>query len=504
MPIKMKRLKIVIGAIFLFIISCRQSIKNEVVESARSFPITLNPILATDEISAGIVDKIFSGLFRFDRKGFPEMDLASSYKLNENELSINLKENILWHDGKPFSSEDVIFTFNLMKDPDSPFPYKSDIEFIDRIEQINKNTLKITFKNKFAPYLTYLTFKILPSHILRKINSIEKFGENPIGTGPYKFEKIIPENKIVLSSFSKYFGGEPNIKKYTLVLNTDSLLTPLKLLNEEINLGEIEPEVALSIMNKTEFFKKINFNFYKKNSYTYLVFNLEKHPLNLREIRMAIVKSINRDSLLKNILRNYGEIPYSHIILKDWKNKNLKRYKFDPINSKKEIEKYGKEIKLTLLTNSESLLRKNVSTSIAKCLEDIGIIVKLEFIEYRTFLQKLKKGNFDMAISSVLFDLDPNISDVFHSEGVMNYSSFKSRELDKLLIMGKFTIELSQRKKIYDKVQEILWDEMPIFPLFSPFYIMGSSKKLDLKITPEIIGSTNSFSSFLNFWEIKN
>lgn len=481
------------------------------IESFRSYPITLNPLLATDEVSISIADKIFSGLFTLDSSGNVIPDLVEEWREEGNSIFIKLKDNIFWHDGKKLSIDDVIFTFNLMKDPSFEYPYISDIEFIKEFLKIDSQRAKIILHKKFAPYLLYLTFKILPSHLKEKCRLSDA---NLTGTGPYRFEEIKFNQYLILKKFDRYFKGEPKIKLYKLVVNPDPLINPLKLLKEEIHLGEIEHEVYRSLINDKDFTSKVNLIPFQKNSYTYLAFNL-RNPIFSKEIRKAIAHSIPRERIVKHLLSEAGEVVNSHIILKRWRV-DCGSYSYNPELSKKIIqrlgwkkgnkglfEKNGRALKLLLVTNGESILRRYCASIIKEELEKTGIGVEIQLLEYLSFRSALKNGKFDLAISGYLMDLDPNVWDLFSSKGVLNYSRFSNGYLDSLLAKGREILDFDRRFSIYNEVQRILWDEIPVLPLFTPHYIMGVSKKVEIIEKPEIIGSTNSFSSFIWKWKFK-
>lgn len=326
----------------------------------------MNPLLATDEVSISIADKIFNGLFTLDSSGNVIPDLVEGWREEGNSIFIKLKDNIFWHDGKSLSIDDVIFTFNLMKDPSFEYPYIADIEFIKEILKIDSKKAKIILHKKFAPYLLYLTFKILPSHLKEKCRLPDA---NLAGTGPYRFEEIKFNQYLILKKFDRYFKGEPKIKFYKLVVNSDPLVNPLKLLKEEIHLGEIEHEVYKSLINDKKFTLKVDLIPFQKNSYTYLAFNL-RNPLLSKEMRKAIAHSIPRERIVKHLLSGAGEVVNSHIILKRWRV-DCGSYRFSPELSKEIIqrlgwkkgkkgffEKNGRTLKLLLITNGESILRR--------------------------------------------------------------------------------------------------------------------------------------------------
>ncbi len=485
--------------------------QDTLIESFRSFPITLNPLLATDEVSISIADKIFNGLFTLDKDGKVVPDLIKRWRLQGNSIVFELKENVYWHDGKKISTDDVIFTWKLMKDHSFQYPYRADIDFIKEIVPLDSMRAKIIMAKKVAPFLLYMTFKILPAHEKEKCRRSDIMLP---GTGPYKFHEIKINQHLLLKKFEKYFNGEPKIPFYKLTVNTDPILNPIKLLKDEIHLGELEHDVYRTMVKNQEFNSKVNVIQFMKNSYTYLAFNMRNHVLS-KKMRKAISYSIPRKQMVESLLSGMGEVANSHIIFKPWRINGLD-YKFNPEISKKIIsklgwksgrngffEKDGRPLKFLLITNGESILRRYCVSIIKDALEKTGIKIEIKLYEYLSFRSALKKGDFDLAISGYLMDLDPNVWDLFSTKGVLNYANFSNPYLDALMIKGKETLEPERRKDIYLEIQKILWDELPVLPLFTPYYLMGASKNLEISEKPEIVGSTNSFSSFLCKWRFK-
>ncbi|MGQ9618350.1 MAG: ABC transporter substrate-binding protein, partial [Candidatus Aminicenantia bacterium] len=439
------------GKSFIFLISLLTNLSNPqdtLIESFRSFPVTLNPLLATDEVSISIADKVFSGLFTIDRYGNVVTDLVKQFKEEENYLIIALKENLFWHDGRRVTTNDLIFTFNLMRDRNFQYPYINDLDFIKEIVPIDSKRAKIIMNKKFAPYLLYLTFKILPSHMKEESRRPDRFLP---GTGPFKFYEVKFNQFLLLKRNEKYFRGTPEIKFYKLVVNPDPLINPLKLIKGEIHIGEIEHEIYRSMKGRKDFNSNVSVIPFKKNSYTYLAFNI-RNPSLKKEMRKAIAHSIPRKKMVENLLMGMGEVSDSHIILKKWKINGLD-YEYNPEISikiikdlgwrkeKKYFEKDGKNLEFTLVTNGESILRRRCATIIENELEKIGIKVEIKLYEYLSFRNALKKGDFDLAISGYLMDLDPNVWDLFSSRGILNYSGFSNPHVDDLLLKGREIID---------------------------------------------------------------
>ncbi len=177
----------------------------------------LVPILASDSSSAEICGLVFNGLVRYDKDLKLEGELAESWEIKEGGIVIifHLRKNVKWHDGAPFTSRDVEFTYKKLIDPNVKTPYSGDFERVKSLEVLDDYTVKVTYKEPFSPGLSSWGMAIMPKHILEKEDlSNTRFSRSPIGTGPYKFKEWKTGEKIVLVSNHDYYEGRPYIDRY--------------------------------------------------------------------------------------------------------------------------------------------------------------------------------------------------------------------------------------------------------------------------------------------------
>ncbi|MGB9640111.1 MAG: ABC transporter substrate-binding protein, partial [Anaerolineales bacterium] len=181
----------------------------------------LNPVLDyTNQVDRDVDRLLYSGLIKFDDRGLPQPDLAESWGISADGKTYNfsLRANAVWHDGSPLTSDDVIFTVDALRSDASPLP--NDIKEMWKQVQLNSldaKTLQFHLPEPFAPFLDYLTFGILPKHILGG-TSVEAmvnapFNSQPVGSGPFKFKQFQSENGAIigveLSAFEQYYNERP-------------------------------------------------------------------------------------------------------------------------------------------------------------------------------------------------------------------------------------------------------------------------------------------------------
>lgn len=448
----------------------------------------LNPILATDSASGAINALVYNGLVKYNENIEIVPELAESFKVSKDGRAIifNLRKNVKWHDGKNFTAEDVKFTYEKLIDPKVKTPYSADYLLIEEFQIINPYKIKITYKEPFAPALESWTLGIIPKHIFQEgdFNSHPN-NRKPIGTGPYKFLKWITDEKIELIANPEYFEGRPYLSKVVFRIIPDQQVQFLELLNQSIDSMSLTPEQYKAYK---EFFKHYNKFRYPSFSYTYLGFNL-KHPLfKEKAIRTSIAYAINKEQIIRGVLLEMGKSATGPFPPQSWAfNKNVKDYEYAPEKSieilkslgfKDEnndgyIEREGKTFEFTLMTNQGNKLRELTAQIIQLQLKKVGIKVNIRIVEWSSFINNfIHTRNFEAVILGWALGRDPDQYIIWHSketeEGKYNFVSYRNDEVDKLLELGRKTFNLKKRKNIYQKIHQILHDDIPYIFLYYP------------------------------------
>ena len=296
------------------------------VSASMADAIYLNPILAGDSASSTINSYIFNGLLKYDKDLNLVCDLAENYEILNNGLQIlfKLKKNILWHDGKSFTVHDVKFTYDKLIDEKTRTPFSSDYLAIKKFNIIDDYTFAVEYNEPFAPILESWCMGIIPKHIFdtEDINT-SKYNRQPIGTGQFKFEKWITDQKIVLSANPDYYEGKPYIEKYLFRIIPDQSVQFLELRNETIDEISLTPDQwnAYPI-----FFKEYNKYSYPSFSFTFLGFNLLKEPYDNKKFRQAINYAIDKQDIIKGVLSNRAKAANGIFPPQSWAYKEIEPF----------------------------------------------------------------------------------------------------------------------------------------------------------------------------------
>jgi peptide/nickel transport system substrate-binding protein len=453
----------------------------------------LIPMLASDSASHDISGLIYNGLVKYDKDLRLVGDLAKRWEVSSDRLTItfHLRRGVRWHDGTPFTAEDVLFGFHTITDPDTPTAYSGDYLEVERAEVLDRDTFRVTYRRPFAPGLsTWGNLVVLPKHLLEGQDITKsKLTRHPIGTGPYRFKEWVTGEKIVLQSNPDYFEGRPYIKDYIYRIIPDLATMFLELKTGGIDWMGLTP---LQYRRQTDYpvFKREFHKYqYLPFSYTYLGYNMLSPLFRDKRVRQAISYAIDKEEIIKVVLLGLGEISTGPYKPGTWYyNPHVKRYPYDPKRAREllreagwddsdgdgTLDRDGEPFEFTILLNWGNQSRLKAAEIIQWRLGQIGIRVKLRVMEWASFINEyVDKKRFEAVILGWSTGVDPDQYDIWHSSKTdykeLNFISYKNREVDALLEKARRVFDREARKRYYFRLQEILAEEQPYVFLFVPY-----------------------------------
>ena len=461
------------------------------VEGSIGDASNLIPLLSSDSASHEIAGMIFNGLVKYDRDINVVGDLAESWDISKDGLAItfHLRKGVRWHDGHPFTAEDVLYTYRVTVDPKTPTAYAGDFLKVKKAEVLDPHTFRVTYDRPFAPALMSWGSAVLPKHLLDgKDITRSPLARRPVGTGPYKFKEWVTGQKIVLTANPDYFEGRPYIDGYITRIIPDTATMFLELRANGIDRMNLTP-LQYSRQTENNLFRQ-NFKKYRYLSfgYVYLGYNLRKPVFADRRVRQAIAYAVNKQEIIDGIMLGLAKEATGPYKPGTWAyNSRVKTYPYDPqkarallaeagwqdANGDGILEKNGEPFVFEIITNQGNEIRAKCAEIIQKRLAEVGISVKIRVLEWAAFVNDfIKKGRFDATILGWTVSMDPDIYDVWHSSKTkpdeLNFIAYKNAEVDELLEQGRSTFDQKQRKKCYDRIQEILAEDQPYLFLYVP------------------------------------
>ena len=459
-------------------------------------PNTLNPLLSDLLATAEIGSLIFSGLVQTNDKGEWVADLASEVPTRQNggvsadglTVVYRLRPGVTWHDGTPFTSADVKFTWELIMNRRANVVSREGYERISAVETPDANTVIVRYRQFYAPYLT-LFGTILPKHRLEGEADLNKaaFNRAPVGTGPFRMREWRIAEAIYLEANPAYFKGRPNLDSlvYRFIPDVSIMLTQLK--GGEV---DIVSNIGLNQLEQVKAVGGVRAVVTPNMIWEHLDFNLDNALFQDMRVRQAIALGLDRQAIIANLLKGVASPAVGDQSPLSWAfNPALKAPARD-LGAARELlaqagwkpgpdgvmVREGRRLAFTLVTTAGNKTREAVAQAIAQQLKELGVSVAVRPVEVPAFFgDVLKARRFEAALYAWVAGLDPDNSSLWHSKNIpgagngyqgQNYPGWKSREADALLEVGERTVDLEGRRQAYFRIQELIVAEAPVIPLY--------------------------------------
>lgn len=440
---------------------------------------TINPLLTQNKDIQYIDELIFNSLVSVNKNFEIENNLAQEIsKINDKTYIIKTKENVNWHDGTSFTTEDIIFTIEALQNKKTL--YSNNVKNIVNAEIIDKSTIKIYLDEPVAFFEYMLNFPILASHSYNK-QSLEQTTDIPIGTGDYRIIQM-DENEIKLEKVNNEFQSKIsniNIKIYKNIKEVYS-----KFAKKEIDI------IVTQNIYYEDYIGTMGFNVEtsKGREFDYLAINNQKKELQNKEVRKAIYYAIDKKEIIYNTYNNkymvsnfpldYGCYLYQNKEEKDEYNPTQAKGTLTNAgwNYRNNIWKKGNsKLEFNLVVNSENDKRVLVANLVKEQLEKIGIKINIIKVNNNTYKNYLKNKNYDIILTGNIIPVYPDLNSYFGENNLSNYNNKEVYDILKQIdsIENK---ELLQQK--YNRIYEIYKEEMPFISLYNNVNFVLYSREL--------------------------
>lgn len=482
--------------------------------------VRLNPLLErANQVDRDINRLIYGALVRFDAYGDAVPELAESFAISADATLYNftISEDASWHDGEPVTSDDVIYTFSKFKDKSYPAPLDLH-QFWNEVEIVKLDEKNVQFQlpERFSPFMDYMTIGLLPDHLLRGVDANQlidhPFNLEPVGSGPFKFERFIVDDSgeatgVSLTAFEEYVGGRPYLERVEFRFYDSSQAALQGFYDGEVDgIGQVPLEILDAVLSEPE----LNVHSARSPS-TAIVFINTKHPekayLAEKDVRLALLLSINRERLIGELLDGQGLVAAGPVLPGNWAfASNLAPLPFDtaaaeellaglgwelPAGAERGTSEYVRtdgETELSIeLAHPEEMPYSEVARVLKSSWEQIGLQVDLVPVPSAELLSDwLAPREFEAALTeldtSQLADPDPYT--FWHdsqSEAGQNYSGFEDRNISIWLEQARITPDKDRRLELYRDFQFRFRDQAPSLLLYHPVFSYA--------ISPDIQGA---------------
>ncbi len=454
-------------------------------------PATLNPITATDVYESMINSgNIYETLVKRDNATLDIVPLlAESWKVSDDKLTYTffIRKGIKWQDGVPFTSQDVVFSYSKIMDPQVDAPhlrnYYKDIKSVEAVDEL---TVKFTYSR---PYFLALEFcggmPIVPKHIFEKGDfNTNEAGRHPIGTGPYRFVNWNTGREIVLQMNHDYWGKKPHLDRVVFRIINDPTVAFQVLKREELDLMALTP-IQWSRQSDTEnFSRKFDKLSYFTPNYSFIGWNTRRPYFSDKRVRIAMTHLVNRELILEKILINLGTIVTNPFYINSPEyDKTIEPYSYDPGKAKALLDqagwvdhdgdgirdKDGVRFEFEFLIPNGSETGDKISTILKEELDKVGIVMNIRNTEWAVFTMRLNERKFDAVTLGWSMGVESDPYQIWHSsqlEQGSNFVGFANKEADKLIDAARIEFDRDKRIELYRKFSKIVHDEQPYTFLF--------------------------------------
>lgn len=451
---------------------------------------------------------IFDSLVWKDEQGYGK-GLAESWHWlpEEKAWSFKLRRGVKWHDGKPFTARDVVFSFAYYAK--HPYPYISTNQVKNAVA-VNDGEVKLYLHEPYAPFLDYIaaSVPILPEHIWRDVAEPKTFNDPQalIGTGPYKLLEYSREHgSYRFAAVSDHYLGNAKIKEIRFVKQTwEMSLASLK--RGEVDMTQIPPDMA-------EPLEKAGFRIVANEGdwVAKMLMNHRQPPLDQVEVRQALGYLIDRNALVQTTLRGHG-MPGSPGLAapnSPWANPEVTRWY--PPDKQKAAEllqkagyklegnrwlKDGQQLKLELLAASGAMGMSGAPAErqgefIKNQLAQAGIEVDVRVMDPKTIDSRQASWQFQLSLTgSGGLGCDPEAFSRLYTRDILFGARWQgSPEFQEAIEQAQKEMNVEARKKWVSKVQELAARDLPDLPLYYPRSYWAANDKVRLWYTFQGVGN---------------
>lgn len=441
----------------------------------------LFPPTSTSVIASDVYGQVFWYLMRSDPNLIDHQPgLADSFRFSEDSLSIDffINPDAAWHDGEPFTADDVVFSHDVCTSPEINWSAISWVDHIDRVEAIDPHVVRFHFDQSYMPAYMVTDANVcypLPEHILGDMSFEEmknsEFTRAPIGTGPFKFVSWRSGQSVVLEANTDFFRGRPYLNRVTYRIIPEATTMATELQNGTIDLW---PRFQSNFYPQLEEASRIRVVSEPGRGYTYITYNTRDPVFEDERVRRALTLALDRQAILDATLYGQGQIGTQPIISIIWAHDPaIEPYPHDPDEARRLLdeagwtdedgdgvrEKDGQPLRFELSTNSENRVRTDVLQVAQQQWSRIGARVDPNTMETNTFYDRLMAHDYQAAIAGWNVGIKPDLEPTFKTGELFNFPDAQNARLDSIMREATLEKDRDRAQELWSEAQRIIVDQ---------------------------------------------
>ncbi|MDX1535632.1 MAG: ABC transporter substrate-binding protein [Candidatus Spechtbacterales bacterium] len=506
-------------------------------EAVIGLPRFINPALSiTSDVDRDLSSLVYSSLVKYDKNGEIQPDLAESYEVLQDgkQYKFTLRENLSWEDDTPLTAEDVVFTIELIQDPQYSSPLFQAWQGVD-VSVENERTIVFSLPSAYPPFLENATLGILPKHIWQDVTTknfaLTDLNIQPVGSGPYKVEKFTKNNDGFISSYTlekndNYHGKEPYINKLTFRFY-DSERNAIRAYNAK----NVDGVAFVSFTNISDLKNESALNLHTFNMPRYFAIFINQDNNELLEdktVRQSIAHATNKQEIINEVLSGYGRVADTPIppTLEEYHNQDVENIPHNPEQARLLLEQAGwahldddgilerqiegaeegthEELSFTLITANTPELT-HVADLLAKQWKTVGIQLNVVAQELGELQQDtIKSRSYELLMFGQILGSIPDPFSFWHSTQVndpgLNLANYSNEDVDDLLETGRQEINKEERITAYNEFQKLVANDIPAIFLYDPLYLYPVNDRIKGIDSAFIVDTSHRFVDVENWY----
>jgi len=479
------------------------------IEGVAGNPRYINPLLSTyNDVDRDLAALLFNGLTFADERGQIQLDLADKWEISKDNLSYTfyLRQDVRWHDGTPFTADDVVFTIDVLRAPgfQGP-PGLAELWRTVKVEQVAPYVVRFTLAEPFAPFLSYTTIGLLPAHLLKDVPARQlpdhPFNLHPIGTGPFKVHEVTLQYALLVAN-TDYYGGRPYLDKIGFVFYPDYPTVLAAYHRGEIHgISRVPPEYLSEALAEDN----LKLYFAPLSGYALVFLNLERPIFQEREVRQALLWAIDRQKIIDQILEGRALVANGPVMPLTWAYEvDIPQYTYDPARAEILLEEAGwsdgdgdgvrekgeLRLQFALLTNDDAT-RIEIINELTRQWAEVGVRAVPQTAGVAGVVRDfLAPRNYDAIFYEwQRLPADPDPYPQWHSTQNLgmgqNFTGYSNERADLIMEEARQTTDSESRGALYRELQRILAEDVPALPLYHPVYSYAIDERVrDVQVGP--------------------
>ena len=475
--------------------------------------VNFNPLLYVNTgVESSVEYIVFDALWKIDPSGAFVANLAAEVPSQDNggiskdglTWTIKLRSDAAWHDGTPFTAADVVFTLDTLMNPNVTVRSRNGHEHIEHYEAVDDHTVRIKLKESFAPYMvSWQKTSIIPKHILASVADINTapFNTSPVGTGPFKFKNRVAGSYIEFEPNAKYHAGAPKLTSLVQKYVPDQQSLYVQFQTGEVDIYDLQGIPPL-LYQKAKALPGSKILLSASPFVEFIYFNCGKPQFTDKRVRKAIYMAVDKKGWIDAVYYGVPIPTLSYLPPNHWAyNKKLVDPGFDPAKAAALLDeagwkvggdgvraKDGVRLAFTMSTTAGNKSREQAQQLVQQNLKKINVEMSINnmpaSVVWGDYTVKSQFDTLMVGWDALLYP-DPDYGDRINSKSIpakggngSNYVQYENPEIDDLCAKGVTVVSQTERKAIYDRIQEILLEDMPFAPIFAYELIVGVKDRI--------------------------